>query len=263
MTGYRMTRYCMSGFFVFFAKEIKEQIKTFKGPAVFLVLVFFGISSPLLAKLTPEIVKFAASGISINMPAPSSTDAYAQFFHNVGEIGIIVLLLIYAGAIVTETAHGTAALMLTKRLSRSAFVLAKFFSAAAVWVVSYSCGAAVCVLYTVYLFPKSRPTHLVIALCCMGLFGIVTLAAAVFASAAFKSFGAAAIGGFAVWGVLLLTSALPKVQKYSPALLVTENLQILQGSVKTETVIIAALLGLLLSGLLLALACVLFRQKEL
>jgi ABC-type transport system involved in multi-copper enzyme maturation, permease component len=253
----------MSGFFVFFAKEMREQVKTFKGPAVFLVLLFFGMISPLMAKLTPEIVKLAAPGYPVRMPAPTFLDAYTQFFKNIGEIGIIVALLIYAGTVVTETTRGTAALMLTKRLSRSAFVLAKFLSAAVVWTVSYACAAALCVVYTVYLFPKGNPAHLLAALCCMELFGVVTIAAAVLASAVFKGFGAAAIGGFAVWGALLLTLMLPKVKTYTPALLDTENLQILQGSVKGGTVIAAVLLGVALTAALLTLACALFRQREL
>lgn len=253
----------MNSFVVFTLKELEEQIKTFKGVAVAAVLLIFGMASPLLAKLTPEIIKSANLGVAIKMPEPTYLDAYTQFFKNIGEMGIIVILLVYAGAVVTETTRGTAALMLTKRLSRSSFILTKFLSAAVVWTVSYAGSAALCIVYTVYLFPKGKPTQLLLALFCMWLFGIVTLATAIFASSVFKSYALAAVGGFAVWGFLLLTSALPRIKDWSPAFLASNNLQLLCGAVKPCKAIAPVTTGIAFTALLLFLACLIFRRREL
>lgn len=253
----------MSSFFVFTRKELEEQIRTYKGIAIAAVLLIFGMTSPLLAKITPDIIKSANLGVTIKIPEPTYLDAYAQFFKNIGEMGIIVILLVYAGAVVTETTRGTATLMLTKRLSRTSFILAKFLSAAVVWTVSYAGSAALCVVYTIYLFPKGKPAQLMLALFCMWLFGIVTLAAALFASSVFKSYALAAIGGFAIWGLILLTSALPKIKDYTPAFLASNNLQFLSGASKPGTATVPVITGLALTALLLVFACLIFRRREL
>ena len=253
----------MNSLFVFIGKELEEQIKTFKGVAVAAVLLIFGMTSPLLAKLTPEMLKSAGLGAAIKIPEPTYLDAYTQFFKNIGEIGIIVLLLVYAGTVVTETTRGTATLMLTKRLSRPSFIISKFLSSVVVWTISYAGSAALCIVYTLYLFPKNKPVCLLFALFCMWLFGIVTLAIAVFASSVFKNYALAAIGSFAIWGALLFTTALPKIKEYTPAYLAADNMQLLSGTLKPSTAVAPVISGVLLSALLLMLACVIFRRREL
>ena len=146
----------MNSFIFFTYKELSEQVKTYKGLVIAVVLLIFGMTSPLLAKLTPDMLKMAGLGASLQIPAPTYLDAYAQFFKNIGQMVLIVLMFVYAGSISGEVTKGTAALMLTKRLSRGGFVLAKFLSAVAVWTVSYAVSAAVCIFYTVYLFPAGN-----------------------------------------------------------------------------------------------------------
>ena len=253
----------MNSFFVFARKELEEQIKTFKGVAIAAVLLIFGMSSPLLAKLTPEIIKSVGVGITIKMPDPTYLDAYSQFFKNISQMAIIIIMLVYVGAVVAETTKGTATLMLTKRLSRTSFILSKFLSAAIVWTVSYAGSAVLCAIYTVYLFPKGSPSHLVLAFFCMWLFGIITLGIALFASAVFKNYTLAAIGGFVIWGLLLLSSALPKIKDYMPAFLTTGNMQILSGSCPPGTAIVPVIAGIVLTAMLLTLACLIFHRREL
>jgi ABC-2 type transport system permease protein len=253
----------MSNLFTFTKKELYEQIKTFKGVAVAAVLLVFGMTSPLLAKLMPEIFKSADLGVALQIPDPTYLDAYAQFFKNIGEMGLIVIMLVYAGAVVSETTRGTATLMLTKRLSHSAFVISKFLSAAIVWTASYAGSAALCTVYTIYLFPEGKPSNLLFSLFCMWLFGVITLAAALFASAVFKSYILSAVGTFAVWGLLLVTSALPKIKDYTPAFLSSDNLKLLNGACPPDKFQIPIILGILLTALLLTLACIIFRRREL
>lgn len=253
----------MSSFLTFTQKELKEQIRTYKGAVVAIILLLFGMTSPLLAKLTPEIFKMADLGVTIKIPDPTYLDAYAQFFKNISQMVLIILMLIYSGSIVTETTKGTTSMMLTKRLSRSSFVLSKFLSAVVVWTLSYVVSAALCIVYTIYLFPDGKPQYLILSLAGMWLFGILTLSIAIFASAVFKNFALAAVASFCIWGLTLIVSSIPKVKDYAPALISTVNTQLIGGGLTPDKLVIPILAAITMIVLLMAGACFVFHRREL
>ncbi len=87
----------MNGFLAFTQKELTEQLRGFKALILVAVLFLFGMMSPLLAKIMPDILSgMSIQGMTINIPAPTVFDAYGQFFKNVGQMGFIVLLIILA-----------------------------------------------------------------------------------------------------------------------------------------------------------------------
>ena len=111
-------------------KEILEQWRTYRLLICAVVLGFFGMTSPLLAKFTPEILKAVpgADAFSALVPTPTVIDAFTQYIKNMDQFGILLALLITMGAVAQEKDKGTAAMMLVKPLSRGAFLLAKFIA---------------------------------------------------------------------------------------------------------------------------------------
>lgn len=67
---------------LFTGKELKELWKTYKFLILCAVLLLFGMSSPLLAKLTPELFSQIDLGLGTPLQLPDATflEAYAQFF---------------------------------------------------------------------------------------------------------------------------------------------------------------------------------------
>ena len=254
----------MNSFIVFTGKELREQIKTFKGVVILLVMLIFSMTSPLMAKLTPELLKMAGtSGIRIEMPAPTFLDAYAQFYKNISQIIILIVMLIYTMSVVSETVKGTTSIMLTKRLSRTSFILSKFLTALIVWTVSYAVSAGVCIYYTVYLFPKGEPHSLFLSLAAMWLFGVVTISIALFSSAVFKNTPLCVIASLCIWGLTLFTGALPHIRNYSPSVLSSVNVQLLSGASKPKDLLWPAVIGAGYACLLLYGACAVFKRREL
>ena len=96
--------------------------------------MFFAILSPLTAKATPYLMKYASggdSGIAITITRQVSyVDSYAQWIKNLGQIGMMLVIFASAGLIATERASGTAALVVTKPVSRSTFAIAKYVAQA-------------------------------------------------------------------------------------------------------------------------------------
>ena len=90
----------MRGYFAFIKKEFTEQLRTFRVLILFAVFFIFGMMSPLLAKLLPDILSgMELQGMTINIPEPTAMDAYSQFFKNTTQMGVIVILLVFGGII--------------------------------------------------------------------------------------------------------------------------------------------------------------------
>src|SRR4030042_3954610 len=103
---------------VAFRKEWMENLRSYRLLIVVVVLVFFGLTSPLLAKYTPEISTLFPGGedIALIIPTPTVWDAVGQYVKNMSQFGIILALLLTMGAVAQEKDKGTAALMLVRPL---------------------------------------------------------------------------------------------------------------------------------------------------
>ncbi len=145
----------MSGFSAFLGKELQEIRKTWRIWVIPGMLLFFAVSSPLLALLAPALISSMAQsqpGVTITLPPATWADAYGQFLKNLNQIVLIAVVITGAGAVSSERASGTAVLTLTKPIARSAFVLAKILSQSILLVACSALGAIVCAALTRVIF---------------------------------------------------------------------------------------------------------------
>ena len=73
-------------FLVLFRKEIREYIKTYKLLIVAAVFLVFGLSTPLLLKFLPEILKMSGEQIPIPLPDFVAADALKSYIDNLGQV---------------------------------------------------------------------------------------------------------------------------------------------------------------------------------
>ncbi len=145
----------MRGFTVFLGKEAKEIVRTWRMWVLPLIMVSFGVLSPVIAMLTPQLVDSLAgsqTGMSIEIPDPTTVDAYLQFSKNSAQITLFAIIISMAGMVSAERRSGTAVLVLVKPLSRSAFVTAKVVSNWALVIVSTLLGWLAALATTALLF---------------------------------------------------------------------------------------------------------------
>lgn len=146
----------MRVFGVQLSKELLELWRTRKLIVVVAVLVVFGFMSPILAKITPDLIESLGEGqgteITIILPEPSTKDAIDQFVKNITQFGLLLAVLMSFGAIVSERERGQAALMFPHPLPRETFVLAKFAALAILFGAGLILSAAADFVYTVILF---------------------------------------------------------------------------------------------------------------
>ena len=256
----------MNGFVAMFKKELKEQWRTSRVIIAYAVLLFAALSALLLVKFLPDIIKSSASkqNIQIIIGPQTAADAVASYLGNMLQIPALVIILLAMGAIAHERERGTAVLVLTKPLSRTAFVLSKF---SAYWLVLASAlfvTALLSLYYTVLLFDRvDLGAYLILNLNLLTFLSIV-LALTFLCSSLFRNQIAA--GGLAFVSYLLLNTLIglvPDISRYFPTVINSNKAKnLLNGSGSVGDFIPALFTGSLSVAILIAITCFIMRSKE-
>ena len=208
----------MTGLGAFLRKELTEIVRTWRIWVIPGMLVFFGITSPIIAALTPALVQSMTAsqpGVVIRIPPPTALDAYAQFLKNLDQFVLIAIVITGAGSISGERSSGTAILALTKPLSRGAFVVAKVISQAIVLAAATALGTAACLAVTAVVFPGGDGARLVTTVALWLLYASLFVVVMTLLSASLRSRGAAAGAGLAFYFLALLLSSWGPMARYA------------------------------------------------
>jgi ABC-2 type transport system permease protein len=140
-------------------KELREQWRTRRVLVVFVVFLLFGLTAPLLARFTPELVRSipGAEQFADLIPEPTPRDAVGQYVESITQFGFILTLLLTMGSIAGEKERGTAALVLSKPVPRWAFVAAKFGALGIVYLAAVLLAGSGAWYYTNLLFEQDLP----------------------------------------------------------------------------------------------------------
>jgi ABC-2 type transport system permease protein len=135
-------------------KEFLEQRRTRKFLIALVVLVLFGMTSPLMAKMTPQLMTLVPGGEAYVglIPEPTINDAVVQYIKNITQFGILLALVFSMGAMSVEKDKGTAAMILSKPMPRGSFLMAKFASLALTFTIAVAVAGVACYYYTYFLF---------------------------------------------------------------------------------------------------------------
>ena len=207
----------MTGFGAFLHKEVTEIHRTWRLWVIPGMLVFFGVTSPIIAALTPALVQSMTAsqpGMVVRVPPPQAVDAYAQFIKNLSQFVLIAVVIAGAGVVSGERSAGTAILALTKPLSRGAFVVAKILSQLTLLVMATALGTAACLVMTAVVFDGTDRDRLVTAVAVWLLYATLLVVVMTLCSAAFRSRGAAAGAGLGFFFLTLLLSSWGPAARY-------------------------------------------------
>jgi len=253
----------MKQFIAFTKKEIYESVATFRLYILLAVFVIFGMMSPLIAKLMPDILKnLGDSGVVITLPEPTAMDAWGQFFKNVGQMGMLDLVIIFSGIMSNELSKGTLINLLTKGLKRHTVILSKFLSASVLWTVNYLLCFGICYAYTAYFFGIDAISHAVLAFTAPWLFGELMLALLIFGGTLFGNIYGSLLSCLSAVIVLSVISIVPKAAGYNPITLSGGTFSLLNGAKEPSDFIPAEIICSALIVALIAGAIVVFDRKR-
>ena len=253
----------MSGFAVFAQKEAREFLRTWRIWVLPSILLFFALTGPVLAKFTPEIVSaLGADQLNgLKLPTPTYLDAYAQWIKNLSQIALFALIIIYGAIISSERKSGTAVLVLTKPVSRTAFIMAKAVVHSAYLAVLVVAGTLVTWGLTAAIFGQAPGSALWSSSLVWLVFGVLFIALMTLLSVLIGSAAGAAGAGLGAYALVSIAAIWKPLGTYSPAALATMPSSLAAG--KDVAVLWPVLTSLLLAAALFALASRAFRRSEL
>ena len=253
----------MKGYIAFTKKEFIEQLRTYRVLILLSVFFVFGLMSPLLAKLLPEMLSgMDLQGMVIMIPEATAIDAYAQFFKNITQMGIIVILWIFGGVISNELTKGTLINVLAKGLRRHTVILAKYTAILSLWTVTLVFASLVNQGYTMFMFDTSSISNLVFSIFCLWLFGAFLLSLIILSSVlAGGSFGGLILT-VVVLGGLLILDLFPKLEKVNPIYLTSHNLELLTGGLKATEAFLPVMVTVILILVNIGCSIILFNHKK-
>lgn len=129
-------------------KEIRQSWRSFRFPALFLILLMLAIMDPLSVRYMGEIIARFARGVTVVMPPPSPGQGVAQFLGDVVEIGLLVIIAITMGSVAGEKVSGVTTFIVTKPVSRKTYVLSKFLVLLGTVTASLAGGTVVATFYS-------------------------------------------------------------------------------------------------------------------
>lgn len=255
----------MRGFAVFVRKEAVEIVRTWRIWVLPGMLLFFALTGPVLAKFTPQIVGAVGgdqlAGLMKALPTPTYFDAYGQWAKNLTQIGLIAVIIIYGALVSGENKSGTAVLVLTKPVSRSAFVIAKAVVHAVFLAVTVAVGTLATWGVTRLVFGKAPGAPLWSSAMAWLAFGVLFIALMTLLSSLIDSQAGAAGVGLGLFVVLSVAGSWKPLARYSPAGLVGQPALLAAG--KESAILWPVVTSLALAVLLVAAAVMVFRTKEL
>lgn len=204
---------------VFAQKEVREILRTWRVWVLPGTVLFLALSGPLLARFTPELVgALAGSQLGhILIPPPSYLDAYGQWIKNLDQIVLIALIIIYGGIVSSETKSGTAILVLTKPVSRSAFVVVKAVVHTGFLVTLLILGTLVVWAETAIIFGNAPAQQLWQSSVLWLALGVLLLSIMILFSTIISSAAGAAGAGLGFYLLLSIGGIWKPLSEYSPA----------------------------------------------
>lgn len=236
-------------------KELFEQWRTRRVLVAGAAFLLVGLVSPLLAwalpRLLESIPKDELGGAEILMTAdPTVKDALLQYLGNFGLLPLLVVLSAM-GTIANERKSGTAAAVLSRPVSRRAFLLAKWLVPALLYAFGTVIAAGGCLVYALALFGPVHVPGFLAANALLYLHLLLFLTLTLFGSALFSGAGGAAafgLGGLALFGLI---GAAPSLGRYTPAGLSSAAMDIVVGRVTSPgpaVVVTLVCIALLFAG---------------
>lgn len=247
-----------------FKKEMMESIRNFKLFALIIVFMIFGVLSPLTAILMPDIMGMVMedAGIQFELPPVSAIDSYTQFFSNMNQMGLVIMVLVMGNLLTGEFSRNTLVNLVTKGLKRHNIIIVKSIFSILVWTVAFFLAALITYLYTIYYWDETI-NHLLLSYGMTWLFGVFLISLIMFASSIFRSsFLGVLISVLAVVIIMMIVSIHPTIAEYLPQHLINSNMAVLTEEIMPGDMLQSVIVTMISTVVLFIVSVSLFNNTE-
>jgi ABC-2 type transport system permease protein len=249
---------------VFIRKEFLGGWRNKKIVICGVIFVIVGILSPFLAKIMPDIFSsMVTEGIQITVSIPTSVDSWLQFYGNIGSLGLLVFMILFADTICAEIEKGTLINLITKGLSRQTILFSKALYLYCLWTLFYGAAFLICQLYTRIYFDDSLTHQLGSACFSYWLFGIFAISLLLLGSTFAKNVYQVLLFLAACYGMGVLLHFFDSFQKINPYSLSSQTIAYIQGESELKTFVPAVLIAFAGSLLSLVISRSILQKRKL
>ncbi len=241
--------------------EWLRMVRTPRAITLAAVYVAFGLLGPVLSKYLPEIVKHVQSGMTITVATPTPKDGIVNYVGQVSQTGLVVVVVIAAGALAFDSHRGLSTFLRTRAASLWDLVLPRFAVTAGAAVAAYLAGTLAAWYGTSLLLGGLTPDGVLAGVLCESVY-LVFAVAVVAAAASVVRTTLATVG--AALGVLLLlpiAGLVGVLHDWLPSTLVNAPVELL-GTAGLSDYLPALVVSAVASVLLLVLAVTRLRRRE-
>ncbi|QVK20525.1 ABC transporter permease subunit [Mycoplasmatota bacterium] len=190
--------------------DLNYLLKTKKFIIISVVVGIFSLLSPIMAKYLPELLNslMTPEGIQITIPEPTVMDAYRQYFSDMNETILFVILFFAISIFISEKTKGMLPLILSKPISRRDYIISKFITLIILITISQIIGILGFSLYTYVLFDEIAFGSFLLSNIPQLLYFVFVISICLFFATIHKSYLAALLSSFGVYFVLALLSVI-------------------------------------------------------
>ncbi|UTR11588.1 ABC transporter permease [Evansella sp. LMS18] len=256
----------MRQWMILFKKEVRESIRNFKWIWIPVVFILLGLTQPVVSYYLPDLLEQFGGlpeGAAAAFPVPTGSQVLAETLGQFSQIGLLVLVLAFMGAVAGERNNGTNIMILVKPVSYASYISAKWAHMVLLALVSFAAGFIFSVYYTFLLIESVPAAHIIQGALVYGLWLTFVMTVVLTLSTIIKSPAAVAFLTFGVTITLSLTSSLlPEIMTWSPGMLSSHSHSFFMNGTGNEGFWLSLMCTILLIAVMLTLAIYVFRKKE-
>ena len=214
----------MRTFYIFLKKECFEYIKKYKFFILFILYILFGVMNPLIAKYTPDLLKFLQetvpeSGIVIDANiSVSDLDSWQQFYKNI-IILLIILFIVFSNNFSSEYRNDKLSSLVVKGASRTGIYFAKLAFVLINWTIGYYISFFITYIMNDVFWTNSNIENLFFVAFCFYFFGVWFLSLELLFAVSFKSQTMVIISQLVIFTLIYLLALIYVVRPYTPIFL--------------------------------------------
>jgi ABC-2 type transport system permease protein len=257
----------MKTFCTFLTKELLEQLRTGKIIIFASIFLFIAVLGPVSTYFMPDLMNaLNIDGIMDSvihlLPPPSAIESWIQFFSNVGQIGSVLLIIVFSGSLANELGKGTLIIVLTKGLKRKTVLLAKILAAVMLWSVSYLVCLGLSYLLTNIFWPAEGLHHVFLSFFALWVFGVLLIATLIFGGVLFKKMMGSLLMSFGLLVSLTVVNIIPPTYRFNPLNLGGGTMLLLAGHYGPDQYMPAMVISGVLIAALITASLFIFDKKE-
>lgn len=194
------------------------------------IYLFFGLLGPVTAKYLQEIVNRVQSGVQVIVAHPAPKDGIANYVGQISQTGLIVVVVITAGALTFDARPGLSTFLRTRVTSMWQLIAPRFTVNAAAAVAAYILGTLAAWYETALLLGSPSPGAMLVGLLCGSVYLIFAVSVATAAASVVRSTPGTVGLTLGALLALPLLGMIGPLHAWLPSTLVTAPIALLTGS---------------------------------